>query len=245
MKDDESQEEFVVLLNKYSVVPHHFLLVTKEYRPQSSPLMPSELIHAYQLLLSARKAGRKFFAFYNCGENSGASQAHKHIQFVPLADESGPPIEHLARKAQLEFADRPFSLKELSYASHTFRFPSDMNSLSIDRLEMILSSAFIQLLDLSISTIRHDPDYPTGSPSYNVILTLEHLHLIPRRHDTYTLTETKDKIGINSLGFAGMLLVKSEGELEAVKQEGVAKILRGVALQSVHDLQVEGTAREL
>jgi ATP adenylyltransferase len=110
---------------------------------------------------------------------------------------------------------------------------------------MILSSAFIQLLDLSISTIRHDPDYPTGSPSYNVILTLEHLHLIPRRHDTYTLTETKDKIGINSLGFAGMLLVKSEGELEAVKQEGVAKILRGVALQSVHDLQVEGTAREL
>jgi ATP adenylyltransferase len=84
--------------------------------------MPSELVHTYQLLLSARKAGRKFFAFYNCerlldnqprfihsksgGENSGASQAHKHIQFVPLADESGPPIEHLARKAQLEFAGK-------------------------------------------------------------------------------------------------------------------------------------------
>ena len=116
-----------------------------------------------------------------------------------------------------------------------------MSSLSNDRLEAILSSAFIQLLDLSISTIRHDPDYPTGSPSYNVILTLEHLHLIPRKHDAYTLRETEDEISINSMGFAGMLLVRSEGELEAVKREGIANILRGVALESVHDLQVEGT----
>lgn len=140
--------------------------------------------------------------------------------------------------------DRPFSLKELSYANHIFRFPPDIGTLSIDRLEAILSSAFIQLLDLSISTIRHDPEYPIGSPSYNVILTLEHLHLIPRKHETYTLPETGDKININSMGFAGMLLVRHEGELEAVKREGVMTLLRGVALQSVHDLQVEGTARE-
>jgi len=244
MKDDESQEEFVVLLNKYSVIPHHFLMVTKEFRPQSSPLMPSELLHAYLLLLSQRRSGRKFFSFYNCGNDSGASQAHKHIQFVPFDGEGGPPIERLARQAQLEFTDRPFSLKELSYASHIFRFPPDMGTLSIDHLEAILSSAFIQLLDLSISTIRHDPEYPTGSPSYNVILTLEHLHLIPRKHETYTLPETGDKININSMGFAGMLLVRDEGALEAVKREGVTTILRGVALQSVHDLQVEGTARE-
>jgi len=207
--------------------------------------MPSELLHAYLLLLSGRKAGRIFFSFYNCGDDSGASQAHKHIQFVPLDDESGPPIERLARQARLEFADRPFSLNQLSYASHTFRFPSDMGTLSKDRLEAILSSAFIQLLDLSISTIRHDPDYRVGSPSYNVILTLEHLHLVPRRHETYTIPKTGDKISVNSMGFAGMILVRSEGELEAVKGEGVSNILRGVALESVHDLQVEGTAREL
>ena len=83
--------------------------------------MPSELLHAYLLLSSERKVGKKFFSFYNCklctfcyslrpndselgGDNSGASQAHKHIQFVPLDDESGPPIERLARQAQLEFA---------------------------------------------------------------------------------------------------------------------------------------------
>jgi len=120
-----------------------------------------------------------------------------------------------------------------------------MGSISNNRLEEILSNAFIQLLDLSISTIRHDPDYPSGSPSYNVILTLEHLHLIPRKYETYTLRGTEDKISVNSMGFAGMLLVRSEGELEAVKREGVAHILRSVALESVHNLQVEGTALEM
>jgi ATP adenylyltransferase len=108
-------------------------------------------------------------------------------------------------------------------------------------LEAKISSAFMQLLDLSISTIRHDHDYPSGRPSYNVILTLEHLHIIPRRYESHILQETGGKLSINSMGFAGMLLAKNEGELEAVKREGINKILRGVALESVHDIQVEGT----
>lgn len=141
--------------------------------------------------------------------------------------------------------DRPFSLTQLPYANHTIRFPSGIGSYPLDRLEATLSSAFIQLLDLSISTIRHDLDYPVGSPSYNVILTLEHLHIIPRKHDSHILRETGDKLSINSMGFAGMLLVKNEEELEAIKREGISKILRGVALESVHDIQVEGTGREV
>lgn len=35
------------------------------------------------------------------GSNSGASQPHKHIQFIEVEDD-GPPIERLARAAQLE-----------------------------------------------------------------------------------------------------------------------------------------------
>jgi ATP adenylyltransferase len=95
-----------------------------------------------------------------------------------------------------------------------------------------------------ISTIRHDPEYPPGKPSYNVIMTLEHMHLIPRRSDTYAVAETGRRIGVNSLGFAGHLLAKSQDELEAVTSEGILNILKGVALSSVHDLQVAGTALE-
>ncbi|KDR75161.1 hypothetical protein GALMADRAFT_249099 [Galerina marginata CBS 339.88] len=242
LKDEESEEGFVVLLNKYSVVPHHFLLVTKEFKSQASPLMPPELVQVYLLLLAARKLGKKLFGFYNCGDISGASQPHKHIQFLPL-DDDGPPIEGLARQAQIEFADRPFSLGNLAYANHSYRLPTYLDTYTQDKLEAVLADAFLRLLDLSISTIRHDPEYPSGKPSYNVIMTLEHLHIIPRRQENYML-ETGDKLSVNALGYAGMFLVKSEEELEVVKQETISKILRGVGLASIHDIQVEGTARE-
>jgi len=243
LRDEDNAEDYAVLLNKYSVVPQHFLMVTKEFRSQASPLMPPDLVQTYLLLAAARKARQNLFAFYNCGDNSGASQAHKHVQFIPLEDEDGPPIEYLARSVKLETADTPFALK-LSYANHVFRFPDRFYSFSADKLEPILAQAFLNLLDLVVSTIRHDPHYPVGKPSYNVVLTLEHMHLVPRRQENHVLTETGDTLSVNALAFAGMMLVKSERELEAVKKEGVGKILRAVGLESVHELQVQGTAAE-
>lgn len=97
----------------------------------------------------------------------------------------------------------------------------------------------MSLLDLAISTVRHAPDYPAGPPSYNVLLTRAHLYIVPRARETHVLSETGEQLSVNALGFAGMLLVKSERELEAVKKEGVLRILESVTLKSVHEQQVE------
>jgi sulfate adenylyltransferase (ADP) / ATP adenylyltransferase len=139
-------------------------------------------------------------------------------------------------------------LTSLPYANHIIRFPSTFSSSPPSQLTQTITQAFLSLLDLTISTIRHDPEYPAGKPSYNVLITLEHMHLIPRRLESATLEwETKNTSGgpqplsVNSLAFAGMLMTRSEEELEAVKREGVGKILRSVGLKSVHDLQVAGT----
>ncbi|KAH7924250.1 hypothetical protein BV22DRAFT_1105598 [Leucogyrophana mollusca] len=251
LRDEDSSGDYVVLLNKFCVVPHHFLLVTKEFRSQTSPLIPPDLVQVYLLLLAARQANKHYIAFYNCGPNSGASQSHKHIQFIEVEDD-GPPIERLARAAKLEVqgktvsleTKKPFSLTSMPYANHVFRLPILSPRATPAQLEKIVFPPFLSLLDLVISTVRHDPDYPPGTPSYNAILTLEHMHLIPRKQETHTLTGTGEKLSVNSLGFAGMLLVKSEEELAAVKAEGMGTILGGVGLGSVHDLQVAGTSLE-
>lgn len=137
------------------------------------------------------------------------------------------------------FLEKPFSLHQISYACHSYRLPSNFDTYSSDTLETVISDAFIQLLDLTISTIRCQPDYLVGNPSYNVIITLEHMHIIPRRQDSYVLQETGEKFSVNALGFAGMLLAKSEQEVEAVKQEGIGEILRGVGLENLSTIQVE------
>ncbi|KIJ49601.1 hypothetical protein M422DRAFT_74641 [Sphaerobolus stellatus SS14] len=224
-----ADEDFVVILNKYSVVPKHFLLITKAFKSQSSPLSPPELLQTYLLLLAAQKAGERYIAFFNCGRSSGASQPHKHIQFLPV-DEDGPPIEKLARSQVVEKAAEPFSIGKLPYANFLYRLPESLRSSSEEGILNALSEAFLQLLDLCISSMRRSPDIQPGPPSYNFILTLDHMHLIPRSKEEHILAKTGEPLNVNSLGFAGMLLVKDEAELEALKEEGVTKILRNVGL---------------
>lgn len=252
--------------------------------------MPSDLVQTYQLLIAARNAGRKFFAFYNCayirvsrklvaelsyligGDNSGASQPHKHLQLIPV-QEDGPPVEKLARQTTIEvlgmssflkffhlqnslrdLSERPFALQHLPYANHVRRFPQHLPSASVDEIEATLSRSFLSLLDLALSTFRRDPSHDdddaaaaaandsrvTSKLSYNVILTLEHMHVIPRKRETHTLSETGESLSINAMGFAGCLLVKSEREFEAVVKEGVGAILSDVGCHSIHDQQCEG-----
>ncbi|GJE92278.1 ATP adenylyltransferase-like protein [Phanerochaete sordida] len=244
LKDEVDGDEYVVLFNKYSVVRHHILLVTKDFHSQTAPLMPPDLVQAYQLLIAAQKAGKKYFAFYNCGDLSGASQPHKHLQLIPV-DADGPPVEKLARKANIEVQDRPFSLHSLPYANHIRRFPPSLPNASRDELETQLQRAFMDLLDLALSTFRRDPPAAVNGAagkstlSYNVVLTLEHMHVVPRKAETYTLPATGDQLSINSMGFAGCLLVKSEAEFDVVVKEGVGKILGGVACKSIHEQQCD------
>jgi len=103
----------------------------------------------------------------------------------------------------------------------------------------------MELLDLCISTVRHAADYPAGVPSYNVLLTLGHMYVFPRRREAHLLAAVSgerepQRVSINTLGFAGLLLVKSHAELEAVRREGPTNVLKDVACESVHELQVAG-----
>ncbi|KZV73262.1 ATP adenylyltransferase [Peniophora sp. CONT] len=238
LTDEVEGDEYVVLLNKYSVVPHHFLLCTKDFQSQNAPLNPSDLVQAYALLLAANKAGQNYFAFYNCGKDSGASQAHKHVQFIP-ADEDGPPIEELASTHDIDKEDKAFALPSLPFAHHIRRLELSPRS-SHDAMDRVLTGAYVSLLDLVISTIRAAPDHPGGTPSYNVVLTRRHLILVPRSKENGVLSKTGEELSINALGFAGMLLVKCEEEMNAVIEEGPAKILASVACKSVHEEQVKG-----
>ena len=79
------------MLNKYPVIPHHSILATITYKEQTHLLDVEDLEVAYACLKAweADSAGstpeRRLFAFFNSGEHSGASQAHRHVCVMPLA----------------------------------------------------------------------------------------------------------------------------------------------------------------
>ena len=57
----------------------------------------------------------------------------------------------------------------------------------------LLVATFLAALDLAIQTVRHAPPeaFPaSGPPSYNVVLTLEHVHVVPRAREVHALAAT-------------------------------------------------------
>ncbi|KLT41632.1 hypothetical protein CC85DRAFT_275746 [Cutaneotrichosporon oleaginosum] len=213
-----------VLLNKFAILPQHFLLCPVEEEPQSLPPTPGQLAQAYAFLLAASRERRDLLAFYNGGPGAGASQRWRHIQFV----EARPPVESWVRSMVFERPDRAVIHPTLPYLhivhplppSHNL--PSPMSADDLVELADRLAPALMRSFDLAFDALRRAGG--DRSQGWNLLMTLEHLHLIPRSSPTY-VSETL-AIDINSLGYAGMLLVKSEAEDAAL--DSVAKAEGGL-----------------
>ncbi|QRW11548.1 hypothetical protein RhiLY_10547 [Ceratobasidium sp. AG-Ba] len=280
LKDQLDGDEYVILLNKFSVIPGHFLMVTKDFVPQDTPLTPSDLTQAYLLIRAARKSSSPVFAFYNCGKDSGASQPHKHVQLIPTREDEAdedeeeeggrrPPIEALASRLTLEDEKKIFALP-LPYVHLVHKLDLPKSTVSglkplaeqpLEQLSQKLTSAFISLLDEAFQSVRRyhasDPTDSTSitSTSYNVLLTSEHMHLIPRRreltqdvlhpvHEEGKAEEkdeayTPQQLSVNALGFAGMLLAKSDAEMRAIQAKGVVELLTQVGVPKVEAVAEE------
>ena len=66
----------VCLLNKFNVVDHHVLLVTKQFERQTSPLNAEDFA-ALANCMASPDAFANGLGFYNGGPAAGASQPHK------------------------------------------------------------------------------------------------------------------------------------------------------------------------
>ncbi len=63
-----------------------------------------------------------------------------------------------------------------------------------------------------------------GPPSFNVLLTRRYMALVPRSREAW------GPIAVNSMGYAGSLLVRSHAELAFIEAEGPLRILTEVGV---------------
>lgn len=127
----------------------------------------------------------------------------------------------------------------LPYANFTalLDLPSDPAQVAA-----YLGDRFLLLLDLMIDHLRRlaevDPAQLKNGPvrlsnlSYNVVMTTSYMHLVPRSQERFKAPSGLE-ISINSLGFAGMVLVKEQDALEEVKKVGVIGVLKEVGYRPV------------
>ena len=84
-----------IVLNKYPIIQNHFILATNGFKQQTHVLEEDDLGAAYASLKAYSDNGEELFGFFNSGEASGASQPHRHIQFLPVQSMRGGIPENM------------------------------------------------------------------------------------------------------------------------------------------------------
>lgn len=204
-------ETHVCLLNKYPVLPHHTLLVTRKFEDQEQPLSRDDFDAAWRAL-----GELDGLVFYNAGALAGASQRHRHLQLVPtpLGDGEGrTPIDEVLAKAR--FTENVGRTEGLPFLHGIARMRNDRASTG--EVATILHGLYAKMARAFAC------DRP-GRP-YNLLLTRDWMLLVPRRAGRW------QGVPINALGFAGALLAKDDEQLERLRVAGPLAALRHVAIE--------------
>jgi ATP adenylyltransferase len=202
----------VALLNKFNVVDHHLLIVTRAYEDQEALLTREDC--AALLIGLAEIDG---LGFYNAGPAAGASQRHKHLQLIPLSALHEPhlPIEPLLRSVKMVGA--PGTVPDFPFL-HAYA-PMDPDWIDPRKDGASSLVACYHSLLRAVGLAVEEPSAP-----YNLLVTRQWLLLVPRSQDCF------EGISINALGFAGALLVKDAAQLEILRTRGPMTALQRVAL---------------
>ncbi|UCG87370.1 MAG: phosphorylase [Gemmatimonadota bacterium] len=205
----------VCLLNKFNVVEHHLLIVTREFESQDSLLTAADF-EAMWLCLTEFDS----LVFYNSGTIAGASQPHKHLQQVTVPIGAGPgrlPMDAAIARTNLQNRIGPVpTLPFLNALAET-------SDLAVARP----TDAAVFTLELYREMLARLGCSPP-SDSYNLLATRDWMLLVPRSVEKYR------SISVNSLGFAGSLLVRDEDELGLVRDVGPLNVLKEVAVAHQH-----------
>jgi sulfate adenylyltransferase (ADP) / ATP adenylyltransferase len=212
----------VCLLNKFNVVEHHLLIITRQFESQETLLTRSDFAALWSVLREIDG-----LAFYNGGALAGASQPHKHLQVVPLPfvpDDPQPharlPIEPLIQSA---LAEGLTQVPSLPFVQAIVPLHLDQTA-DPETASAQLQTAYHQALQACNLAIGDGITATPASGAYNLLATRDWLFLVPRSRDGW------DKIGVNSLGFAGALLVKNATQLAHLKAQQPLEILTQVSL---------------
>ncbi|GLU30947.1 phosphorylase [Trinickia caryophylli] len=205
----------VALLNKFNVIDHHLLIVTRAFEDQETLLGLADF-EAWNLCLQALDG---WLGFYNGGVQAGASQRHKHMQAVaPALGEAGMPLPIAPLLDAAPRDGRVCTVAGLPFAHAFCRLTSERGEAAPAML-----AAYRRLLDtLGVSALASPADARQSAP-YNLLVTSRWMLAVPRT------AESAEGVAVNALGFAGSLFVRDATQMEAVRRVGPLRLLQRVA----------------
>jgi len=203
-----------LMLNKFNIIDGHLLVITREFAHQETLLDETDFDALARLMNEVDGIG-----FYNAGAEAGASQAHKHMQLVPMA----APIEPLLDAAE-PLLDAAKGTGILRVPAFGFRHAFARLAPGVwDHPAHSLGVLYRELLaHCGIGAVA-GPDGERQSGAYNLLVSRRWMLVVPRTQGNF------DTVPVSALCYIGALFVRGEADAARVRAEGPLKVLRGVA----------------
>lgn len=209
-------EHHVAILNKFPVCLHHLVLARREFAEQLSPL---ELIDFQALAQVQSDLGG--LGFYNGGAAGGASQRHKHVQWIPEAQ--GNASLHDLRRG-LPAGARPGECARHAALPlmHCFVRVRGGSGCDIDDSARSMHAAF----DTAREVLGLTVDDQGLLPSCNMLVDGQWMLMLPRSREHF------EGISLNALSYGGTIYVRHVDQIDAIRATGPLRVLAEVGVSN-------------
>ncbi|KAK8064689.1 hypothetical protein PG994_007327 [Apiospora phragmitis] len=225
----------VLVLNKFAIVPEHFILATRAVKPQTHVLEADDIAAAYACIRAYHDDGKdrsqELFAFFNSGPHSGASQPHRHIQLLPVAQMRAglDTADHGADWSVVadvmgSSSNEKDAVVDMPFAVLTDRITAGAPAKQLHAAYVHLYKDAVRLLHPE--EINEEAVAGAGEAriSYNLAMTRTTMALCPRVAEGATIRsksgeEEVGPVALNGTVLAGTALVKNEAEWDALRED--------------------------
>ncbi|KAL8382197.1 hypothetical protein RB595_006128 [Gaeumannomyces hyphopodioides] len=192
-----------LIANKFCFTRPMLLLMTRDgFKRQHDPLEAPDLAAAWAVLRAMRTS---HFVFYNCGEPSGNSRLHRHVQLTRRPEGFTTFLDHEEGGG----GGRP------SVPFMYFREPlmrkgeeGEEDGASTPVTGESLAKVYGELLGRAEASSSFRWDGPGTSCPHNLVMTEHWMAVIPRRRAVW------EGLSTNAIGMLGLVGVASRGEAD-------------------------------
>ncbi len=202
--------DHAVILNKFPVCLYHLVIARKEFAEQLSPLELTDFQVLAVLLNNESGLG-----FYNGGAAAGASQRHKHVQWLPPAPENASLAVWLGG---LPISDTGTISKHLALPLKHCFFKIDQ-----DTDDTVSAKSMLSAYEKGLDHLSLKPDENGLLPAHNMLISDGWMLLVPRSKEHF------QDISLNAPSFGGTIYVREKKQIESLQKSGPISALADVS----------------
>ena len=205
-------DEHVVILNKFPLCERHLVLARREFEEQLLPLVRSDF--AALAIIMAEAGG---IGLYNGGTAAGASQRHKHVQWMPEA-EGNASLQLFAPGLPVDLHEQGVATHPALAMKHCFVRVHCGKGVAVDLAADSMAAGFARACD----ELDLRPGADGLLPPFNLLVGDGWLLVLPRSQEHF------EGISMSAVCFAGTLYTRTSEQIEAVRRVGPLQAMAAV-----------------